>query len=303
MRVLPHLRNAVRLVRGGGAERRAIARGYYFRLSRSLTPFLVAAGDDMRFLVSTRDDVVGRGLFANGSFELEPMEAVIAELRSRMPARLQRPLFVDVGANIGTSTVAALARFGFERALAIEPDPGNFELLELNLRLNGLAGRARTRRAALSDRAGHVQLARAAGNSGDHRVLPTGRSPSDADDVVAVKAMTLDAVLEETGTPAAEVGLLWIDAQGHEGHVLAGAGSMLREGVPVVLEFWPQALRQAGGLDRLLETIAHRFTTVVDMGPPYAEERPAPRSSAAQDIGELIDRYRGEEFGDVLLVP
>ena len=38
------------------------------------------------------------------------------------------------------------------------------------------------------------------------------------------------------GQVADAVGLVWIDTEGHEGHVLAGAASLVDRGVPIVLE-------------------------------------------------------------------
>ncbi|RPJ80913.1 MAG: hypothetical protein EHM18_17695, partial [Acidobacteria bacterium] len=43
-----------------------------------------------------------------------------------------------------------------------------------------------------------------------------------------------------------ETGLVWVDIQGHEGHFLRGAQSLLRRGVPIVTEFWPYAIERSG---------------------------------------------------------
>jgi hypothetical protein len=48
--------------------------------------------------------------------------------------------------------------------------------------------------------------------------------------------VTLDALLEAEGLSAAEVGMVWIDVQGHELAVLRGARSLLAEHIPVVVE-------------------------------------------------------------------
>ena len=89
----------------------------------------------------TGDKTVAAGVIRKGHFTFEVMEALAGVLRQHRldPAAL---LFIDAGANIGTSCLNA-AQIGFRRILAIEPDPDNFRLLARNLgRLDGAEVRA-----------------------------------------------------------------------------------------------------------------------------------------------------------------
>lgn len=304
MELKPHLRAARDLLTGGAARRREILRSYYFAASRPMTPVLLASVGGMRFFVSTDDDVIGREVFRSGGFDLAQVENALRVLRQELPDYGKRPLFVDVGANIGTTTVAALSQFGFQRALAVEPEPSNFELLELNVKLNHLDDRVTTVNAAISDHLGTVPLARAADNSGDHRVAAGEQARALDADVTDVRATTLDALLTAEDVNHEDVGVVWIDVQGHEGHVLAGAPDLLARRVPAVVEFWPQALRQSNGFDLLVEAIRNHFTTVVDLGSPYAETSgEGVNRTDATEIVELERRYPGGEFGDLLLLP
>lgn len=45
-----------------------------------------------------------------------------------------RPLILDLGANIGASALYFLLNYANSRVIALEPDPGNFELMSLNTR-------------------------------------------------------------------------------------------------------------------------------------------------------------------------
>jgi hypothetical protein len=49
-----------------------------------------------------------------------------------------------------------------------------------------------------------------------------------------VNCVTLDRLAKRGVFDPQRVGLLWIDTQGDEGRVLHGAGSLLKQGVPIV---------------------------------------------------------------------
>lgn len=140
----------------------------------------------------------------------------------------RRGVFVDVGANIGTTCLPALHVHEFRRAIAIEPEQSNARLLAANAALNGLSERITIHQVAASDRTGTLRLSIHPSNSGGHRVTEGAGQE--------VAATTLDSLLEAEGVSPADVGLLWIDVQGHELAVLRGAGSLLAARVPFVVE-------------------------------------------------------------------
>ena len=78
--------------------------------------------------------------------------------------------FVDVGANIGTATLAALKRFGAGQALALEPHPDNFRLLRMNAVANDVDDRVIPAQVAVSESSGELELEVATHNIGDHRI-------------------------------------------------------------------------------------------------------------------------------------
>jgi methyltransferase FkbM-like protein len=59
-------------------------------------------------------------------------------------------------------------------------------------------------------------------------------SPAPAE-TVAVAGVTLDGLAARGVYDSGSVGLLWVDTQGGEGRVLAGASTLLQSGVPVVV--------------------------------------------------------------------
>ncbi|MEA2220456.1 MAG: hypothetical protein QOJ35_3082, partial [Solirubrobacteraceae bacterium] len=213
---------------------------------------------------------------------------------------------LDIGANIGTTTVPLLRRFGARRAIAIEPEPFNQRMLALNCLDNGVLDRVAIHAIALSDRDGEVTLALSESNFGDHRVLVDGeRVAGDFDEqrrtTVRVPARRLDTLVEQGDVDVGALGLVWIDAQGHEGQILAGARRLLGGPVPIVTELWPYGLRRHGGLERMCELLAAHYDAVVEMGTP---QRPiAPTVVPTTQLDALVARYDGVSFTDLLLVP
>ena len=188
------------------------------------TELLSIQVDGLTFLVSTRDESVGRRLFASGArSEFEILRRAVARVEAR-------GVFVDVGANIGTATLPALAHY--ERALCIEPEPLNASLLRANLALNRLDGRAVVRLAACSAHEGRLSLRLAVSKHGGHSIRPEREGvPS-----ITVDAVTIDSVVAEAGLAPEDVGLVWMDVEGHEHLVLAGASEVIAARVPLVVE-------------------------------------------------------------------
>jgi len=119
---------------------------------------------------------------------------------------------------------------------------------------------------------------------------------------VRVDCMRLDEFMLESGIDVADLGLVWIDTQGHEARVLAGATSVLRSRVPVVLEYWPYALKRAGtgDLELLHDLIGTHYETVVDLGASGRARSTV--SMPARQVGHLQTLYRGTADTDLLLL-
>lgn len=265
------------------------------RFSRLLaTPY----GDGM-MLVDSTDNEIGRMVFIKGEYERLYMAAALDYLRSSPAYGELGPVFVDVGANIGISTLDALLHFGFKEAVCFEPDSRNFRLLRLNLVLNDLDDRTTAHRVALSDTDGQGVIERAGANFGDSRLVAA--KPAGSGDRESVPTLRLDSLIESGELDPARIGLLWVDAQGHDPYVLAGAGAALHAGVPVVVEYWPKGLTAAGAFDLFEELITKNYSSVVDLRRLVdgTEDRSV---VAATDIGRLRTVYQGAEFTDLLLL-
>lgn len=288
-------------------ERRPLARDYVYKAVAPLVPAFEIESGNARFVLNTADKEISRILFTRGEYD-RPLLTVVHDLLGAFddrPFSLADRLFLDIGANLGSATVEAHVNFGAGGGVAFEPDPVNFSFLQRNLAANGLLDRVDAHRLALSDRSGTVAFELSPFNAGDHRVrLDAPRATDlgeDAREVVEVEAKTLDSLCESGAVDLDRVAVAWIDVQGHEPNMLAGAERLTASGVPVVVEYWPYGLRAAGALDRLEAIVTGHYSHVIDTD--RAEEGLAGALIPVDRLGEIRDRLGGpSEHTDLILV-
>jgi len=280
--------------------RRSMARGYMFDLAHHFTQEMLIECGRERFYVATDDMGVGRELFIERTFDGASFERTFNYLTQRGYAVTGR-VFLDVGANIGTTSVMAITRLGCSHVFSFEPSQTNIRMLRHNMLANGLEERITPVCAAVSDRPRDIEMRLCDTNSGDHRVNDPEASVHDGREIVTVEAVSLDAWLDDQSFDVADIGVVWIDAQGHEPYVLAGASQLLCSDTPIVCEFWPHGLREAKCLDRMCEVLTTCGREIIDLGPPAQAGKPLVLKT--NDLGLLADRYPGtNNFCDLLLL-
>ncbi len=262
-----------------------------------LTP-IAASPARPTYLFGTGDVVISRAVFERSEYEEDELRWVLDYLGQPQRGRT----VVDVGANIGTTSIPLLVRYGAAGVEAFEPDETNFDLLRCNMILNRVETRAIVHRLAVSDADGEVAFELCSWNFGDHRVRvgdagTAGIHGEGERPTVVVPAARLDDALT---TPPEEVGLVWVDAQGHEAHILEGGERLLDHGIPWVIEYWPYGLTRQGALDRLNKALAHRFGHLVDVRRSRAEGRPVLVETA--DLGRVASEL-GNDYTDFILIP
>jgi FkbM family methyltransferase len=244
---------------------RFLARTALFLAAAPFRRYLEAEMSGLRVLVSTADRTMARSVFAAGDWDPLLADTVFQAL-GELGWDARGSTFVEVGSNFGLYCLPAVTVRGFARAVAYEPDPASFALLRANIDRNGLADRVRPVQVALSDRASDVSLWKTGWNGGDNRVVDAPQAARGRGEaVVRVSASTFDREVAAGTIDLPEVGLLWLDVQGHEAEVLAGARTLLASDVPLVVEY-SSALMTPTARRRLEEIVADSYDVMVDLG-------------------------------------
>ncbi len=214
-----------------------------------------------RLTMFTRDHAIAAQLFVHRQYEYDASLRAVRFLKDRGLIPRDNVCMLDVGANIGLISTGLLLAGEIGSAIAIEPEPRNFNLLVRNMAQNGLSEKACCLQLAAGDRAGRLTMELAPTNPGDHRIRSapaeqaTERQNESSRPTIQVESLPLPAILDRpevvrTGWSPA---FLWIDVQGYEGYVFSGARERLGGGMPAVAEVWPYGILRSG---MSLETFA-----------------------------------------------
>ena len=262
-----------------------------------LSDYLYIETDHARFVVNAKDQAIGRGLFVFGNADFNKFEIAISLLKQYVKDADKIDLLVDVGANIGAICIPAMLQGFVKRAVAIEPQPTNCQLLRANIAINGLFDQIEVveRAASFSD-GDLLTLELSSDNWGDHRISRS-RSPGlygEAERAhISVPSIKLDSL---SGIQPGARFLLWMDIQGYEGHALRGAERLLAEAPPLVFEFWPYGMLRADSFAALRQSIAN-YQGFYDLEKPDQPLRPV------TELPNLFDELGPDgRFTDLLVI-
>ncbi len=252
---------------------------------------------------NSKDKTTGRNLYIRREHEFDDMMDFVSLLRKQgyLPDEKGK-VVLDVGGYIGMSSAAFLLEDIFDKAVAFEPSPGNYRLLQQNISNNNLQDRLTAHNMALSDCSGTLNFELSEKNYGDHRIRNEDHIQPDAFNeskrsVIQVKAVRFDDLDDrQIGVNKDDIELIWMDIQGHEARFIKGASQFFREhpDVPVVMEFWPYAIKRSG-VDResflgLVEELfsgyfvslggEHQYRDIKDLGAFYDEQDGPDKGSA-----------------------
>jgi FkbM family methyltransferase len=218
-------------------------------------PFTTVKTKQGIFTVSTRDDGIGKDLFCRGQYELSTIDKVFKILIDNELLPKNSPgTLLDIGANCGIISIGVLKRGYLKTAIAIEPEPLNFELLQKNIANNHFEKQITVLQFAVSDKAGKVSFELATNNLGDHRIRsaeqnfqPPEQFNESQREVIEVESRPLDVILKDLPKNVnGNIALMWMDIQGYEGQALLGAEGILKRSIPLMVELWPYGIIRSG---------------------------------------------------------
>jgi len=289
------------LVRGIAAAKmlnsESIRRAYFDALDPK-REFSISTHGNEKYVVINSDNAISKILFVEGSFDFDKVKKVISIMRT-ISSTFKLETLIDIGANIGTVCIPAVKRGLAAKAIAIEPEPLNYRVLMANIFLNDLADKIRTHNLALGSEDNQtLELELSPGHSGDHRVRVTsdsGDNTATGGKITFVKSETFDSVVPAVDKDSC---LVWMDTQGYEGIILQGAQQLIRNRVPMVLEFWPEGLKRMGAYPALRNALLH-YSEYYDL----SHDRPYPVKVSEPAIDALYQGLgEGGRWTDILVI-
>ena len=237
------------------------------------------------------DEEVTWSVYVGGDTTGDVREAVIRWMNRTGRITEGRRLVVEVGANIGTTSLPVARDHGC-RVLAIEPVPENVELLERNIRANRLTDRIDCERVAVAGAQRDVEIlfqggAAAAPNWGRRRTAhPRVTSPpahGDARDDSAPRG-----VASKAGARSQVRGLRLVRRAGGGRARDRHCTQLWAAGVPgCFMELWPPGLRHQGAEQPVLAAAEYGFDAFLDRRDLLNGRRSRPRP--IDELPGLID--------------
>jgi FkbM family methyltransferase len=196
--------------------------------------------------------------------------------------------YLDVGANIGITSVPLVKSKPGLVCCCVEPDDVNYALLTINSVINGVAGGMTCLNVALGTTPEYIRIYKSPNNFGDHRShAPRGGYLNEA-------MFTTSKHLAWKDTPASAVRAVGmqridvakIDTQGADAEILAGLIPLLRPGAVVLFELSPYHLATNGTTSDELRDLLTQFGRVQKINDLTHRER-----LEGAEVSELVEYF------------
>lgn len=217
-------------------------------------------------------------------------------------------IFVDIGANIGTTTLEATQNENVTNCIAFEPESDNFSILMANIYLNKLHNKIEAHNYAVGERDEKTIIVKSPYCSGDNRIRDNGTATFDTNDPSTpsnfqqeeIKVVSIDSFLAEK---ISDIKFLWIDVQGYELKALKGCQQLISNGKTAIqIEYWPFGLRENNTLDQLNDFIKTKFRYFIDIQ-EYRSGKKTPRAtSEITAIEESLKTKGPNAHTDIFLI-
>lgn len=205
---------------------------------------------------------------------------------------------IDIGAHVGTVSIAHALLGDFRRIHAFEPMQENFVCLQANIDLNGLRSVIVPHHCAMGSEIG-VAYMREGSGSGQHQLV-THLKEEPEDTKPGVPLTTLDQVLKRIGRDGDDVSFVKSDTEGYDSHVLLGAREFLSARRAVwQMEFCPRLMERRGvvPMREFFDLIEASFDHFI------ADDGPSSRLVPVSGIRERLSQPLSRNHIDIFLIP
>ena len=215
---------------------------YLSSLSRKLNVVRLSAAGQYGTMVSSSNDLsILRKYAETGRWAPE-----LAEKLKKFFAE-SGGTYLDIGANIGMTTIPIAQYNQRVKCYAFEPEPVNYRNLQRNIAENCPSSNIETFQLALHEREEVLPFEIADGNLGDHRLHFETSLPAKQNEmgrkIIEVRCVRLDDLPIELAGPI----FAKIDTQGAEPYVFAGGSKTLAKADAILVEWSPYHMARLGG--------------------------------------------------------
>ena len=238
-----------------------------FRILRSSDAIIVARQLTDHSIAFSPAGNIGRALFVRGEYQRADLELVL-ELLQNHQCLTQGKTALDIGSNIGTQTIYMMLSGQFSNVVAIEPEPRNFKILNLNLALNNFEQSVKPLMVAVGEADGEMPLYLNSDNfsCGGHSLVPQSSAA-----VVKVQTRTVHSILQDAGIRPEEISFCWIDVEGFDELCLRQFVNAAGPLVPIFTEIGHDSDGKEGA-ERFLafinSTYTYKYVFNKDQSPP-----------------------------------
>lgn len=180
-------------------------------------------------------------------------------------------IFLDIGGNIGTMSIAAKTKYNTLTVIGFEPANENAKLFRINAIINDKD--IQLYNIALSDFNGTTELFINRNSCVEHiLMMDQYRDASkrvSIGGVEQVDVMTLDSWCEKYEVPMDKVGYICLDVEGHESAVLRGGTKLFSShAIPIWLEVSSEQCKNRS-VDSLIKNVSRYYNFYIDKRKPY----------------------------------
>jgi FkbM family methyltransferase len=239
-------------------------------LARGLNLGLTSPDETMRTVKLRTGETI---CYTLNQGDLQSIREVMLEEGYR-PPQLKPRVIVDLGANIGLTSVYYHRLFADAFFVCVEPDDRNLRLLHENVRCNGL--HAEIIPAAASSTGGMVAFVCSGASNMGH--VSEGDERGEQ-----VRAVTMDEILRLLPKPSSTIDLLKVDIEGHEEELLTRNNGWLNRVGAIIIELHPPKVN----CQRIIDTLAGFGLVYHPAAPPSGSRRPGPIMDMFWRVGQL----------------
>jgi FkbM family methyltransferase len=277
-------------------------RKLYFHFIKNFRDTIIVNSDYGPFRIFTHDTIIGYSLFKDKYWEMDFPRRVFAFLREKKLIG-DHVTLLDLGANIGITSIPFLRSGWINAAIAVEADPDNAVLLRENIAMNNMSDRIFPLHYAVTQQPSELVLEKSVNNFGDHRIKKTETGGEYNEHLRKVTRVPGDSLPNLIKLAPADICkhnmMLWIDIQGHEGYCYKGAKEWLIANKTVaVSEVWPYGILRSGmSLEEFSDIVNSIWGTYYICRDNKFEVFPT------TDFLRFLGELKGDKYENVILAP